>query len=212
MEALHSKTCPRTEWRRPRWMTAISCVVPAQVWRKWRLFKTQMFGQMKPGTNVREMTVNLPGLAVRCGLSSRGLIGPYFFQDTVTGQITCKCWKSWCHVLMISLRIKMRFTSNKTGFHLTFMSMWSHIQSEMDRTKRKCYRFPTSISQFNPSRLLPLGNFKEHGLATKPQKLEELRDQIEHAINDIPLATNQTVCRSVRRHCWECLGLINKYG
>ena len=39
---------------------------------------------------------------------------------------------------------------------------------------------------------------------TKPQTLEELRDQIEHDINDIPLATIPTICRSVRRHCWEC--------
>ena len=30
------------------------------------------------------------------------------------------------------------------------------------------------------------------------------RDQIEHAINDIPSATIQAVCRSVRCRCWEC--------
>ena len=40
--------------------------------------------------------------------------------------------------------------------------------------------------------------------ATKPQTLEELRDQIEHVNNDIPLTTIQMVCRSVRRRCWEC--------
>ena len=40
---------------------------------------------------------------------------------------------------------------------------------------------------------------------TKLQTLEELRDQIEHAISDIPLATIQMVCRSVRRRCWECI-------
>ena len=39
---------------------------------------------------------------------------------------------------------------------------------------------------------------------TKPQTLEEKRDQIEHAINDIPLTTIQTVCRFVGRRCWEC--------
>ena len=39
--------------------------------------------------------------------------------------------------------------------------------------------------------------------ATKPQTLEELRDQSEHAINYIPLATIQTGCLSVRRRCWE---------
>ena len=30
-----------------------------------------------------------------------------------------------------------------------------------------------------------------------------MRYQIVHVINDIPLATIQTVCRSVRRRCWE---------
>ena len=48
------------------------------------------------------------------------------------------------------------------------------------------------------------GTLKNTVYATKPQTLEELRDQIEHAINDIPLATTQTVCHSVLRHCWEC--------
>ena len=32
----------------------------------------------------------------------------------------------------------------------------------------------------------------------------EMRDQIQHAINDISLTAIQTVCRSVRRCCWEC--------
>ena len=35
---------------------------------------------------VEENTFNLPGVAVWCGLSSRGLIGSYFFEETVTGQ------------------------------------------------------------------------------------------------------------------------------
>jgi len=29
---------------------------------------------------------NLPGLNVWCGLSARGLIGPFFFEGTVTGE------------------------------------------------------------------------------------------------------------------------------
>ena len=40
--------------------------------------------------------------------------------------------------------------------------------------------------------------------ATKPQTLEEMRDEIEHAINDIPLAINLTVCRNIRGLCFEC--------
>ena len=60
----------------------------------------------------------------------------------------------------------------------------------MDRMERKFYGVPVSISRFNPCRLLPLGNFKEYVYATKPQTLEGLRDQIEHVINDVPLATS----------------------
>jgi hypothetical protein len=29
--------------------------------------------------------VNLPGLSVWCGVSSRGVVGPFFFKGTVTG-------------------------------------------------------------------------------------------------------------------------------
>ena len=35
---------------------------------------------------VEEDTVNFPGVAVWCSLSFRGLIGPYFFEETITGQ------------------------------------------------------------------------------------------------------------------------------
>ena len=63
------------------------------------------------------------------------------------------------------------------------------LHSEMDRTKRKCYEIPASIS------------LKNTVYATKPQALEEMTDQIEHAISDIPLTTIQTVSRSVRRRC-----------
>ena len=48
------------------------------------------------------------------------------------------------------------------------------------------------------------GTLKNTAHDTKPQTLEELRYHIEHVINDIPLAPIQTVCHSVRRHCWEC--------
>jgi hypothetical protein len=38
-------------------------------------------------SRVSARLVNLPGVNVWCGLSSRGLIGPFFFEGTVTGQV-----------------------------------------------------------------------------------------------------------------------------
>ena len=63
--------------------------------------------------------------------------------------------------------------------------------------------FPPRSPDLTPLYLYIWGTLKNTVYATKPRTLEGLRDQIEHAINDIPLLTIQTVCRSVRRRCWE---------
>ncbi|PSN52732.1 hypothetical protein C0J52_06140 [Blattella germanica] len=34
-----------------------------------------------------DKAVNLPGVHVWCGLSSRGLVGPFFFDATITGEV-----------------------------------------------------------------------------------------------------------------------------
>ena len=63
-----------------------------------KIFKTKLYGQMKPHSNlmaqligiivctglmkahiVEEKAINVPGVTIWCGLSSRELIGPYFF-------------------------------------------------------------------------------------------------------------------------------------
>ena len=50
----------------------------------------------------------------------------------------------------------------------------------------------------------------------KIKTLDELRDQIEHAVNGIPLSTIQTVCRSVVRLfgsvLWQKVDILNMYG
>jgi hypothetical protein len=83
---------------------------------KGKIFKTQLFGQKKPHCNlmtqliritmctgvmkiVEKKTVNIPGVTVWCDLSFRGLIGPYFFEKTVTGH-------TYLQILKIVPRLK----------------------------------------------------------------------------------------------------------
>ena len=77
--------------------------------------------------NVEENIVNLPGVAVWCGLPSRGLIGPYIFEETVTGQTYLQMLEIMRPRLNDLAENEKRFTSNKTELHLTFMSMWDII-------------------------------------------------------------------------------------
>ena len=102
----------------------------------------------------------------------------------------------------------MRFSSNKTGLHLPFMSV---MRNFLDRTFSQRWivgsgnatEFPPRSPDLTLLDFYILESLKNAVYATEPQTLEELRDQIEH-IDDIPLATIQTVCRSVRRRCSEC--------
>ena len=64
--------------------------------------------------------------------------------------------------------------------------------------------FPPRSPDLTPLLFYLWGTLKNTVYAIKPQTLEELRDQIEHAINYIPLATIQTVFSSVGCRCWEC--------
>ena len=70
------------------------------------------------------------------------------------------------------------FELDGSPFHFQ-INVRFHILSDIDRMKRKCsIEFPTLIFQLKLPRLLPLGNFREHGAHHKIQTQEELRDKI----------------------------------
>ncbi|KAJ4442797.1 hypothetical protein ANN_04390 [Periplaneta americana] len=103
----------------------------------------------------QEKTVNLPGVTVWCGLSSREITGPYFFEGIVTG---------------------------RSG---------------------NAAEFPPRSPNLTPPDFY-LWGAQDTVYATKPQTLAELRVQIEHVCDDIPLATIQLACHSVVRRFWKC--------
>ena len=128
-----------------------------------KIFKSQLFVQMKPHLNlmaqligifvcwtniVEKKTVNLPGVAVLCGLSSRGLIGPYFFEETVTGQTYLQMLEIMIPRLN-DLTVYFQQDGAPPHFHV-------NVRNFLDRTfnrtwimtKRKCYGVPARISRF----------------------------------------------------------------
>ena len=107
MKALHSKTCPRTTIneedpdRRLQFCEQFlhKCderedFQDSIVWSDEATFKLNgtinghnCVNWGNENQNIgEEKTGNLPGVWVWCGLSSTELIGPYFFEETVTGQ------------------------------------------------------------------------------------------------------------------------------
>jgi len=66
-----------------------------------------------------EKEVNLPGLKVWCGLSLRGLIGPFFFEGTVIGQVYLDMLAHPFYLQFLHFWGMMDFTSNKMAPHHT---------------------------------------------------------------------------------------------
>ena len=153
---------------------------------------------------IEEKTINLPGVAVWCGRSSRGVIGPYFFEEIARGQTYLQMLE-----IMISHLNDVFENENEVYFQQDRAPPHFHVnlRNFLDRTfNQRLIGRRGSATDFLPwsPNLIPLnfylwGTLKNRVCATKPQTLEELRDQIEHAINNIQLATMHTVCC-----CWEC--------
>ena len=76
--------------------------------------------------------------------------------------------------------------------------------------------FPPRSPDLTPLDFYLWGTLKNTVYATEPQTLEELREKIEHTINDIPLATIQTVCALfdvvVGSILWQKVDILNMYG
>ena len=114
----------------------------------------------------------------------------------------------WCFIGKWTLLLKIYGVGGLNLHHPSVTITRIRDNFEVDGTvqdvlKGRC-GVTASISPLNPSRLYLWGTLKNTVYGTKPQTLEELTDQIEHAINDIPLATIETVCCSVQRRCRDC--------
>ena len=127
-------------------------------------------GWANENTNiVQEKIVNLPGIAAWCGLSSRGLIGPYFFEETVTDQT----YLQMVEIMIPRLNdlfeneneVYFQQDGNPPHFHV-------NVRNFLDRTfnqrwigrRGSATKFPLRSPNLTP---LPLGNFKEHGVHNK---------------------------------------------
>ena len=79
---------------------------------------------------VEEKIANLPWVAVWCGLSSRVLIGPYVFEETVTDQTYLQMLEIMIPRLNYLFENENGFTSNKAGHHLSHVN----VRNFLDRT------------------------------------------------------------------------------
>jgi transposase len=156
-----------------------------------------------------EHHVNLPGITVWCGLSSRGLIGPFFFDATVTGPIYLNLLQQF---VIPSIRIDFEdeeFFFQQDGapphYHRDVRSFLDELLPNRWIGRRGFVEYPPRSPDLTPLDFFLWGYLKDKVYAKKPATIAELREAIEHECSKIPREMFVDVCDSIASRCQKCL-------
>jgi hypothetical protein len=156
-----------------------------------------------------EKHVNLLGFTVWCGLSSRGLIGPFLFEGTVTGAL-------YLDMLQTSILPAIRELYGDESFYLQQDGVPPHyhrdVRMYLDETlpgrwigRRGAVEIPPRSPDLTPLDFYLWGSLKDDVYRSKPATLDDLRENIAMSCAAITLDTLQNVVQAAVRWVRQCL-------
>jgi transposase len=159
--------------------------------------------------------MNAPGVTAWMGIWSGGLIGPFFFRDTVTA-----------HSYLEKLRREIvpaivHQMDSTTIFYMHDGAPPHYAQSVRqfldekfpDRWigRRGPIEWPARSPDLTPTDFFLWGIIKDRVYATKPENLEELKDAIIAEARSLPVEFCRRACRSVSERLQLCKDLEGKH-
>ena len=152
-----------------------------------------------------EKAVNLPGITVWAAISSLGIIGPYFFEGTVTAD---------AYLTMLQTFFWPR-AQNHQDFYFQQDGAPPHyglkVREWLDTNfegkwigRRGPIEWPARSPDLTPPDFFLWGVIKNLVYAQKPATLEDLRGAIVQSFNTIDVELFQKVCRSVAERFQKC--------
>ena len=156
-----------------------------------------------------ERHLNLPGITVWCGLSARGLIGPFFFESTVTGL-------HYLHMLQefVMPRLQEQFGDTEFFFQQDGAPPHFHrdVRTYLDENmqnrwigRRGTVEYPPRSPDLTPMDFFLWGFLKDKIYCRKPKTIAEMRVAIEEECAQIPLEMLLDVCRSISSRYEKCI-------
>jgi len=161
-----------------------------------------------------DKAVNLPGVNVWCGLSARGLIGPFFFEGTVTGKAYLELLRSSIltaiHVLYENSEVFYQQDGAPPHYHRDVRAFLDeNLQGPWIR-QRGTFEFPPCSPDLTPLDFYLWGTLKDVMYRRKPAMLGDLRAEIRAACAAIPINTLTEVAQATDRRCNRCLAANGK--
>ena len=156
-----------------------------------------------------DKAVNLPGVTVWCGLSSRGLIGPFFFEGSVNGQL-------YLEMLRTTILPAINVLYNNDEYFLQQDGAPAHYHRDVrayldDRLpghwigRRGAFEFPARSPDLTPLDFYLWGTLKDVVYRRKPATIAILQQEIVTACAAITLDTLDNVVRGAVHRTNQCL-------
>jgi len=146
-----------------------------------------------------------PGVMVWCGLTSCGIIGPYFFEGNVTGQSYLAMLNDflWPQIK----RKRMYFQQDGASPHYaTEVRKWLD-EKLPDRWlgRRGPIEWPARSPDLAPCDFFLWGYLKDIVYRERPATIEQLRESIAKACAEIPIEMCANACQSVVHRFERCI-------
>lgn len=156
-----------------------------------------------------EKAMKAPGLTVWAAISSRGLIGPFFFNETVNGN-------NYLQMLQESFLPALQgFEAHEDMFFMqdgapphyaTVVRDWLDLNFAGKWIGRRgSVEWPARSPDLTPPDFFLWGYVKNFVYGLKPQTLVELEQIIRQCCTEIPVEMLTRACRSVLNRCQLCI-------
>ena len=159
--------------------------------------------------------MNVPGIVVWAGIWSGGLIGPFFFRDTVTG-------RSYLEMLDEKIVPAIEYQMNLEEIFYMHDGAPAHyhqsVRRFLDKTfpdrwigRRGPIEWPARSPDLTPTDFFLWGVIKDRVYATKPQNLQALKDAISTEMGRLPMELCQKACQAVSERLQLCKDLEGEH-
>ena len=154
-----------------------------------------------------EKNVNLPGLTVWCGISSVGIIGPYFFDGCVTGKSYFEMLQHFLIPRLAHYDDDVMFQQDGAPPHFA-----SVVRDFLDEKfpgrwigRRGPIEWPARSPNLTPADFFLWGVLKEKVYSHNPITLDQLKSLISQQLQTTDVSLCRNVCRSVRDRMAKCV-------
>lgn len=145
------------------------------------------------------------GVHVWCGISSNGLVGPYFFDGTVNGVAYLTLLREFAapHLTMPGLHFQQ---DGAPPHYALIVREWLNTNLPGRWIGRRGpYEWPPRSPDLTPCDFFLWGYLKDQVYSQLPNTLDELREAIQEACDAVPVDMCARACRSVELRYRDCI-------